>query len=351
MFPAAGYGTALTPIISQSTPIQIEGMPAFGSSLGCEQAEHFYKDSHQGYPISVPVSKDHNDHAIKLAGSGVGTLTIMNAPKGATEVSYNVIMRATDRETLERASFGIDEPNGTGQGRTLRFNTPAIPSSELASGQTCVRYDVTMSVPSSVKVLYIHSKTVIQIKFAEDTHLDLKDLSVVLFKLDGKNMILPSPGVVSEVINFEVFKGWIVGETTVSTKTSITTQRGDGVTNLKVHQVKPEDPRSPSTSLLQTTTGIGRTDITYIANKVKRPIESLHRASMNGDVFLDYKQAKFDGKIALDSKTFTITGPTHEWVAGNGRAPGGEQWTHTGGSGEGKDMMTVTSNGWTGLYL
>ncbi|KAH6914440.1 hypothetical protein BKA70DRAFT_666898 [Coprinopsis sp. MPI-PUGE-AT-0042] len=326
------------------TPSGLENMPAFGTSLGCENAEFFYKDSREGHSVSVPVSTDYHDHAIKLAGSGVGTLTIMSAPKDATEVTYNVIMRGSDRETMDRATVDIEEPDSKGMGRTLRFNTPAIPKSEIASGETCVRYDVTMSVPSSVKLLYIHSKAIIQIKFDEDAHLDLKELSVVLFKTDDKNMIIPSASVVSDSINFEVFKGWIVGETTVSTTTSVTTQRGDGVTNLKVHQVAPENPLNPTASVLRTTTGIGRTDVMYIANTVKRPIESRHLASMSGKLYLDYKQARFDGKIALDSKNFEITGDFSR-TAGDG------EWTHIGGSGEGKDRINVSSRGWTGLYL
>lgn len=338
----SGVKWILTP-----SPTGLEGMPVFSTSLGCEGNNFFYKDSPNGVPYTVPVSEEFHDHSLKLTGSGVGTITVKNAPAGVKDVVYNIVLHGTDREVIDTSEIEIESPS-SGEGTSLLFNTPKIPLSETSR---CVRFDLIMSVPSSLEVLKIGARAVSQVKF--DADLDLKKLSVILFKLDEKNMILPTEKVFADTINFEVFQGWIVGETTISKSTEITTQRSNGVAHLKVHPAKPEDPLRLDTASLRTTTGSGRTDITYIANPTKRPIDSVHLSQKNGDVYLNYKQARYNGKIAMKSKSYSMTGTLP--IAGGGDSIGGRadepEWTHTAGDSDGDDRIEVSSRGWTGLYF
>ncbi|EAU91104.1 hypothetical protein CC1G_03272 [Coprinopsis cinerea okayama7 len=338
---SGGLSFPSSPAVTDSRP---EGMPAFGSSLGCANSQFFFKDSSRGFPFSVPVN-DQQDHSIKLLGGGVGTITIVNAEPDARDVSYNIVVRSTDKHAADNTVFEIESAaQDTGLGTALRFATQQLPRAEVEAGTACLRYDIVMSVPSNVKILNIHSRSTAQVKFADDLRLDLKKLSVVLFHLDDKNMILPSSKVYAEDYSMEIYQGWIVGEATVSSETDITSQRSNGVVSVKVYQAPPSNLLNPETTKLSTATGSGKTDITYIANAVKRPFQNRHLSAKNGDMYLNYKQARTDGKVAMHSKRSTIMGDFNV-------IEDGAKWTHYVGSEGGKDRIDVSSGGWTGLYF
>jgi len=340
-------------------PTGLENMPAYSTSLGCENNDFFYNDEPKGFSYSVPVSEEYHDHTLKLRGGGVGTVLVKNAPVGAKDVTYTIVAQASRKEDVENINVETEDP-ASGEGRALLLSTPSIPLGEAAGGR-CVRYDVVVHVPAGVAALNIHARAVAQVKF--DAALDLRRLSVVLFKLDERNMLLPSARVLADVLELEAYQGWIVGETTVRKETDVTTQRSNAAAHLTVHPVPPADAAHPARATLRTTSGSGRTDIKYAAGAVPRTINSVHMSQSGGDLYLDYAKARFSGKIALKARSgYTMTGARALGAPGSrfdveGRARqtigdgDGPEWTHYAGDADGVDQIEVQGGGWVGLYM
>lgn len=84
----------------------------------------------------------------------------------------------------------------------------------------------------------------------------------------------------------------------------IKTQRGRGVTNVKVH---PSGSPTESPSQLSTVTGRGRTDITYVGSGDRRPMRSVHISTdPNSKMYLTYSSAEFNGRVELAVKNVEI---------------------------------------------
>ena len=214
---------------------------------------------------------------------------------------------------------------------------------------------MTMYVPPNLKKLDLVLHTTTHVQFAAGAHINTEDLFVTLFSLDSNNIIVPSEHVTSQRQALEVYRGWIVGDASIVKETSIATQRGDGVANVKLHPALPSDSNSPETAILRTTTGSGRSDFFYLGEKAfKRPIDSTHISSKNADVYLTYSGAEFSGKIEMSSKSFSMTGVqkiNQSRLIGGNDGENTSKWTHYVGDVNGGDRMTVSSRGWTGLYF
>ncbi len=135
-------------------------------------------------------------------------------------------------------------------------------------------------------------------------------------------MILPHERFLADTLKLEVYRGWIVGDTAIVNSTSIATQRGDGVANVRVHPIPSVHPAS-----FDTVTGGGRTDVSYIENQSSshRPISSQHTSSMNGDLYLTYRDARFSGLVALHSVRTLLQVYSPPWIClamGNQAKPG-----------------------------
>lgn len=333
------------------SPTGLEGMPMFGKDLGCDHAATYYKDSPDGYTFTVPAPA--GMHKIQLAGSGVGTLTLTTAPANATEVSYKLTMKGTDKVLLDMVDLKVDKSQF---GSRLEVNTPTISKANITSGAMCIRYDVVLEIPENLKELYVRGSTTLQVKFDEKSHLDFERLSVILFTNDEKNMILPQSGFhASDELYLEVYRGWVVGEVSIGDSTMISTQRSDAVANVKIHPTESDNHSnmdSGKAAKLHTATGSGRSDFFYMTNKAyKRPIDSRHISGRNGDVYLRYAESEFNGKIALTSKSSTMWGAVTKIEIDSGAKPGEPQWNYIRGSADGMDKMVIESNGWTGLYF
>lgn len=333
-----------------STTPTLEGMPVFGKDLGCDHASAFFQDAPKGYTLKAPIIE--GAHHIKLMGSGVGTLIITSGASDATDVTYSVVMKGTDKALLDLAKVEVSE---TSFGSTLAFNTPSISAADLTEGSKCIRFDLIMSVPPSLNELGIRGYSTMQVKFDKKAHLDLKRLDIILFgSKDAHNMILPTAQFHADSLTLEVYKGWIVGEAAIARETLVDTQRDNGVAHVKFYPTDPKDGVVKA-AFLRTATGSGRSDFWYNTNKnsAKRPINSHHISARNGDVHLKYENADFNGKIAMSSRTSTIEGEVVDLKAATStrvkRDDEGTEWTHTRGDVNGADKLFVESNGWTGL--
>ena len=300
----------------------------------------------------APVHAQHLDHVFLTSGGAVGTLTLADGEPDAHEIKYEMILRASDEALLDTVYFEYPEYN---EEKVITRSRVSI-TTPLGSGSSCVRYDTTMYIPTSLKKLDIVLHTTTHVQFAAGARVNAENLFVTLYSNEPNNMIVPSKDVTSQRQALEVYRGWIVGDASIVKETSITTQRGDGIANVKLHPAAPPNSDSnapPTPAILRTTTGSGRSDFFYLGEKAfnKRPIDSTHISSKNADVYLTYSGSEFSGKIKLSSQSYTTTGA--QKIIAPSRPIGDDvsTWTHYVGDINGNDRISVSSRGWTGLYF
>ncbi|KAH7923410.1 hypothetical protein BV22DRAFT_1130677 [Leucogyrophana mollusca] len=321
---------AITP-----SPTGLEDMPEYSTSLGCLSAPHFYMGAKTNFTVPVGTK---SDHSLNIQGSAVGTLAVAEGAHDATEIIYEVTLRRDDKDAFDDVSVGV-----LGSGK-FNVQTPTI-----SPPSSCMRFDITVYLPRSLKKLEVNSYSTTQLKFPTEGTVTLDDLSVTLFSDNNNlNMLLPASSVQATRMSLQLYRGWLVGNAAISEKTIIDTQRGDSVANVHVSPVSPSNPQTPGAAQLETTTGSGRTDILYVSNPAlqHRPISSIHTSQRGGDLYLTYKEAEFNGQVEVKAKSSTTIG-VQGMMPGQGNT--GLQWV---GDKDGGDSIKVTSpRGWVGLYF
>ncbi|KAF8070227.1 hypothetical protein FPV67DRAFT_1486682 [Lyophyllum atratum] len=269
-------------------PTGLDLMPAFSSSLGCLAASHLYNGSKV---VMTARMGDENDHSFDMRGSAVGTFIITRGDADLKDVKY-----------------------------------------EMTSSHVCTSHP--QKTPCCVAQ---HNAD--QFDSAADVELD--SLYVTMFAMDKNTLVLPSQGVRGNHMTLEAYRGWIVGDVAIVNSTSITTQRADGIVNVRAHPTVPLNPELPDPAYLRTTTGAGRTDVFYIGSKAfKRPIHNVHMSSRNADMYFTYREAEYNGRIELDSTSFTATGlQRFAEVPSKEEGDGSPRWTHWAGNKEGGDQI------------
>jgi hypothetical protein len=335
----------------QDAPTGLETMPAFSSSLGCLNAQHIYNSSQT--IISAPIGPQRSDHSFDIKGSAVGTFVVTQGAPGSEEIKYEMTLRSNDPALLQDISIRYPDTDDTGAilNSRIQISTPRI---DRASS-SCMRYEIKMYVPQTLKKLHVASHTPMHLQFDPDTDIELDTLFVTMYDMDTTlSMILPHQNVHADRLALEVYRGWIVGDVAVINETSITTQRGDGVANIRAHPTASLNSAVPESASFRTATGAGRTDVFYITPKsFKRPMNNVHISSKNADMYLTYREAEFTGRIQLDSRSFTATGVQSFPKSGSSDSgsDGESKWTHWAGDKNGADTIYIQSRGWTGLYL
>ena len=313
-------------------------------------APHLYNGSKVTF--TAPINAHHRDHAFYARGGAVGTFTLADGEANAQEIKYEMVLRASDETLFKDIYFDYPEYNDD---KTVARSRVVMTTPHSPPG-SCVRFDMTMYVPPSLKKLHVALHTSAHVQFAPGARINTENLFVTLFSMDSRNIIVPSEHVTSQRQALEVYRGWIVGDASIVKETSITTQRDDGVANVKLHPAPPSDPNTLEPATLRTTTGAGRSDFFYIGEKAfKRPIDSTHISSGNADIHLTYSGAEFSGKIDMSSKSFAMSGaqriaPSHH-IGDNDDDEKTSTWTHFSGDINGGDRISVSSRGWTGLYF
>jgi len=327
-------------------------MPAYSTSLGCLSASHIYNSSQT--VISARMGSQDYDHTFDVRGSAVGTFVVAQGAPDSKDIKYEMTIRADNPTLLQDISIHYPETDDEGAVTRSRLlvSTPWIDP----SSSSCMRYDIKMYVPPALKKLHVQAHTPMHLQFDSNSNVELNDFFVTMFTTDKNNMILPHENLHSDRMALEVTRGWIVGDVAIVNSTSITTQRGDGVANIRAHPTVPLNTDQLDTASLRTTTGAGRTDIYYITPKAfKRPINNVHISSGNGDMYLTYRAAEYSGRIELESRSYTATGvqsfpakPIGEENSGTDKS---SKWTHWAGDKDGQDRVYIKSRGWTGLYF
>ncbi|KAJ6593793.1 hypothetical protein B0H19DRAFT_1215700 [Mycena capillaripes] len=316
----------------------LEDMPTYSTSLGCVSAPYIYAGSPTSF--NVPIGTDDAGHGFDIRGGAVGTITVLEGAPTDTKVRYEVVLRSDDKALLDDIIF--DHPPD--QDDTVTKSHLLIVTPHPAEG-ACLRYDLKM-------FLNLAAHAIAHVQFDPDSHIQLDDFFVTLFPSKRQNMILPHNNVRAHKMMLEVFEGWIVGDVSIDSSTKLTTQRGRGVMNVRVHPTPGADPASPEVATLRTTSGSGRTDIFYVDHDahIHRPISAVHMSSMNADMYLTYRDAQYSGLVELAAKSYTATGL--QKLAPLGTEPTGEEkWTHWAGDKQGKDELLVKTRGWAGLYF
>ncbi|CCM05009.1 uncharacterized protein FIBRA_07208 [Fibroporia radiculosa] len=324
------------------SPTGLEGMPQFSSSLGCSNAVHIYNGSELTY--AVPFDESLASHSMYIDGTAVGTVTFVEGGPRLTEIGYQLLLRSSDAALLDSIILQYPTESEVKDGLSpsrMRLTTPP------SSPSSCMRYDLVIYVPPALKQLEIQSNSVTQLQFNKESVFDLNSLTLTLAAADEKNMILPHQNVRAGQLSFELTRGWLVGDVAIVDKTSLSAKRGDATMNVHVHPVSSA-AEPPAVAELVTTTGSGRTDVFYINDPgfPHRPINSMHRTTRSGDVYLTYKQAEFRGTVDLQAKSYSATGLQNSVrKSGSGELP----WV---GDKDGGDNMVISSpNSWVGLYF
>ncbi|TFK54261.1 hypothetical protein OE88DRAFT_1654840 [Heliocybe sulcata] len=333
-------------------PTGLENMPAYSTSLGCmAPAANILYNSTSKLTYTLPLTLDH-EHTLDIRGAAVGTILL--APSAhPTDLTYEISIRTDDAAVFDFVEIGSADNGGT-----FTLKSPIIPLMHPEHRHACMRYDMTVFLPQSLRDLEIKTSAPAHVKFADVPEVaSLDSLKVALRSMAaaaGDNLLLPNTQIQAKEYALEVFSGWLVGDVPIVEKTTLRSDRGDGVVNARVHPVavpadEDEDdddddfPKMPAAKL-STYTGHGRTDITYLHGPVHRPIHSTHKSQSNGDMYLTYKNSGFNGQIDLKAKTYTMRN-----VQGGMGKDNSDRWV---GDKDGEDRLVVKSNlGWVGLYF
>ncbi|KLO19463.1 hypothetical protein SCHPADRAFT_843310 [Schizopora paradoxa] len=341
------------------SPTGLEDMPAYSSSLGCEDASasHWFQGSTDGIYYTIPIGR-FAEHEINIKGGAVGTLEI--APSDSiddSEIKVKTTIRTNEQALLDTVTVGLSDSREP-QGKSYyRISTPL----DAPSTSSCMRYDVTVFIPPTLRRLSVYSTSVAQVKFADsfsNSPRELSDLLVTLRSRASKNLLLPNADLASDHTELRSDGGYIVGSVALANETVVDTFRYDTVSNLKVVTTAYRLPSDGGESEafppahLSTRTGHGRSDFEYI-NAIGRPIDSVHNTAVMsaGDLYLTYKQASFNGPVSFKAKSHTaigLQGSGFDTAPGGGMPQMGERWA---GDKNGGDSLSITSFGWVGLYF
>lgn len=317
-------------------------MPVYSSSLGCLDAQHLYMGDTNTYV--VPMDPNRFDHSVDFHGAAVGTLVIAQGKQGSNEVRFKMSVRTDDEDLLSEVSVTYPPHEEIESGKAhsrIQLSTPP------SLGSSCMRYDATLYIPPNLKKLHIQAHSIAHIRFDDSAQIDLEKLFITLYTTNKNNMILPNAGIRANEMSLEMIRGWLVGELNLVNSTVISTQRGDATTNLRVLPISTG--YDPIPAVFESITGAGRTDLFYITDHgaPHRPIDSTHRSSRNGNLYLTYKDAEFSGQVKLKVKSYTAFG-----LQGSVNGPNKDIEPPWYGHKNGKDRLNIQSvNGWVGLYF
>ncbi len=317
-------------------------MPEFSTSLGCANAAHVYQGGKQDIFIPVGQNQGRGDHSLDFRGSAVGTVVLVQGEADLKDIKYELILRSDSAALLGKAILDYPTKEEIEDGmKSSRFQ---LITPKVETGGSCMRFDVTVYLPPTVRTLHVQSHVQTQIKFDPDSNFNFDSLTVTEYSLDEQNLLLMNEGVHAKHSKLQLIRGWLVGDVTLVDEVELITQRGDGRMNVHVHPA-PSSAEPPATAKLLTSSGAGRTDVFFVNHpgSPHRPIDATHHVAMRGELYLTYTSASFNGSVDLSAKSFSASGLENAFGR-DGDLP-------YVGSREGGDKMSVRTQGWAGLYF
>ncbi len=122
-------------------------MPVYSTSLGCLSAPYVYNGGKTS--VSIPAGSRY-DHAIDVHGGSPGTIFIAEGSVDATEIQYDILIRSNDESLLSQISLIYPMESEVENSRFL-LSTP------LAAEDKCLRFDIVMRIPPTLKKLHVAS--------------------------------------------------------------------------------------------------------------------------------------------------------------------------------------------------
>ncbi|KAI0818483.1 hypothetical protein BC628DRAFT_1333796 [Trametes gibbosa] len=337
-----GYQAVRLAISAAKPSTGLEGMPEFSTSLGCADAQHLYNGTK--LDIDIPVGLNKDDHSLDVRGDAVGTIVLVQGSPDLNTIRYELTLRSDDAALFDAVTLDYPSPEDV-QDHLRNSRLQLVTPSDLPSS-ACMRFDATIFLPPALRTLHVQAHALTHIKFDPDSAFALDKLSVSMYTLDPRVLLLPAPGMHARTMNLHLTRGWLAGALTLVDHLSLVTQSGDAALSVRVHPA-PSSAQPPAPARLLTSTGAGRADVTWVARAgaglAHRPIDATHHTSMGGDVYLTYRDAGFNGTVDLAAKAFSTTGLQN--------ASGRDGALPYVGSPEGVDRMLVRAQKWVGLYF
>ncbi|KAG5221348.1 Cysteine proteinase [Salix suchowensis] len=324
-------------IIPQPSPTGLETMPAFSTSLGCMKAPYIYNSSRLA--VYVPMGTQESDHGFDIHGNAVGTITIAAGEASSSSIKYEMTIRATERSLLDTISLSrpVELPDGTVENSRAVLGTPVF--SDSAS---CVRYDITIYVPPTLKKLHVAAHTTTHIQFDPESHINIDSLFVTAYAMSTDNMILPHDNLHAKQLSLEVYRGWIVGEAAIVDNTRITSQRGDGIINVKTVPTALSTRSTQRPRICRPLPGRAyRHFLHFTKGSITPPYQQ--RAHVFPIIVLRRPRTQNSRPSDNDPNTLDLDLP--------GKARDDEKFTHYHGDSNGLDKLFIKTRGWAGVYF
>lgn len=319
-------------------PSGLENMPEFSTSLGCLDASHFFTDSkaqatldHNAILYTTAVDSD-GSFELRINGGAVGTITL--SPSQNTEYDNTTIaLHTTIRSNEEGLLSKVQVDHSKNGNSAINVVTPLGADNEDA----CMRYDLNLQLPQSLSYLRVVSQSVAQIKFSDEFTTEFNGLETVKIMLSSRsssNMVLPISDFIAENMEVSLKGGYLSGALSIVGSTYVSTQSGDAISNVKFVTVESDSREAK----LSTKTGTGQSTFTYENPELKR-VQSEHIVSGQGDLRIDYKQARFNGTVDVKARSYSMSGVRSDMDSG----------LRYVGDKNGKDSLKVVTDGWVNI--
>lgn len=236
-------------------------------------------------------------------------MTLASSPDPSdTSVTYDFFIEGNP-ELLSKFR-SINPSNGpiTTPQTNFVINTPAFNNPGSNGSPSCMRFDITVYIPSNLKKLVVNISTPVQITISPQGHVALDEVSISLSNAHPNCRIEASESLQARRLTVEMSRGIIEGAISIGDYAEITNWSGqiklDTIPNASFNL------SSPSTARLLTTTTNGGVEIRYFWNRAhrKRRIESYHTTGTATSVGrFNYGSSGFRGQLSVNLTSYNVT--------------------------------------------
>ena len=285
-------------------------------------------------------------HTFTIRGGASGQLTLASSPDpDAFAITYDIDIQSNP-PFPNKVSFNPPPSPGPALPPSTDFSidTPTtMVQHSPKDPPACMRFEITMYIPRSLRQLTVNVSTPVQIIFSPQAHIELDSLSIIIANPHPNSRIDSSESVQARFISIEMETGLIQGLLSLGETSKIT--NWDGEIRLDTIPNVPMDFSSPSKALLQTTS-YGKVEIHYLRNKAyrRRPIESWHTMGTGNRSTgrFDYGCSGFNGVMYSNSSEYNISNPSL-WKSKRLDAVEGSAWPIMFGNRTGEDKIFISS--------
>ena len=292
-------------------------------------------------------------HTFTIRGGASGQLTLASSPDpNAFAITYDIVIQSNP-PFPNKVSFNPPPPPPgpvvppepvSSPSTDFSIDTPtAMDQHSPKDPPACMRFDITMYIPRSLRQLTVNVSTPVQIIFSPQAHIELDSLSIIITKPHPDSRIDSSESVQARFISIEMETGLIQGLLSLGESSKITNWYGE--IRLDTIPNVPMDFSSPSKALLEKTS-YGKVEIHYLRNKAyrRRPIESWHTMGTGNRSTgrFDYGCSGFNGVLYSNSSEYNITNPSL-WKPKRLETVEGSAWPIMFGNRTGEDKVFIRS--------